>query len=212
MFSQGNCVCLFCGNQTVFANAALARGWTDHMEQPIDQNAIEADLRNVPSDVIRVDASEVDRESAGEDSGDSYDDDTSSSSDSSCSEPPLSEVSDQHSMLEHTYQATNGVFKVNRDGTLQGGKATLNLMEIFPPPQWPLARLTLPLKFFVQRLDRLIAGYLMEVVATCSSLPVPKKSQDVCQDPHSSCSCIFGWDHCVIASASPLSPWYDPTW
>ena len=70
-------------------------------------------------------------------------------------------------MLEHAYHAADGVFKVNRDGTLQGGMATLNLMEIFPP-QWPLARLTLPLKSFVHRLDRLIARYLMEVVATCS--------------------------------------------
>ena len=43
--------------------------------------------------------------------------------------------------------------------------ATLNLVEIFPP-QWPLAKLTLPLKSFVHRLDRLIAGYLMEMAAT----------------------------------------------
>ena len=69
-------------------------------------------------------------------------------------------------MLEHAYHAADGVLKVNRDGTLQGGMATLNLMEIFPP-QWPLA-MTLPLKSFVHPLDRLIAGYLMEVVATCS--------------------------------------------
>ena len=34
------------------------------MEQPIDQNAPEADLRNVPSDVISVDASELDSESS----------------------------------------------------------------------------------------------------------------------------------------------------
>ena len=38
-------------------------------------------------------------------------------------------------------------------------------MEIFPP-QWPLAKLTLPLKSFVHRLDRLTAGYLMEMAAT----------------------------------------------
>ena len=50
--------------------------------------------------------------SAGEDSSDGNDDDTSSSSDGSCSEPPGSDG----------------------DGTLQGGMATLNLMEIFPPP------------------------------------------------------------------------------
>ena len=38
-------------------------------------------------------------------------------------------------------------------------------MDIFPP-HWPLAKMTLDLKFGVQRLDRLIAGYLMELIAT----------------------------------------------
>ena len=37
------------------------------------------------------------------------------SSESSGSEPPASEVSDQHSMLEHAYEATQNVFHVNRD-------------------------------------------------------------------------------------------------
>ncbi len=36
----------------VSSEAAVARGWTDHFEQPIDQNAPEADLRNVPIDVM----------------------------------------------------------------------------------------------------------------------------------------------------------------
>ena len=39
------------------------------------------------------------------------------------------------------------------------------MLESFPP-HWPLAKLTLPLKFGVQRLDRLVAGYLMELRAT----------------------------------------------
>ena len=30
------------------------RGWADHQEQPVDQNAPEADRRNVPEEVISV--------------------------------------------------------------------------------------------------------------------------------------------------------------
>ena len=41
--------------------------WTDHVEQPIAQNAPEADLRNVPIDIISVNSSEVDSESSGVD-------------------------------------------------------------------------------------------------------------------------------------------------
>ena len=73
----------------VSAEAAVARGWTDHVEQPIDQNAPEADLRNVPIDVISVNASEVDSASSAGDGSDGKDDTSSSSSESSGSEPPL---------------------------------------------------------------------------------------------------------------------------
>ena len=68
-------------------------------------------------------------------------------------------------MLERAYNAAYNAFHVLQDGTLQGGDASLNLMEIFPP-HWPLAEMIPPLKFCVQRLDRLIAGYLMGVIAT----------------------------------------------
>ena len=82
----------------VSSEAAVARGWTDHFEQPIDQNAPEADLRNVPIDVISVNASEVDSESSGlDDSSNGKGDDTPlSSSESSGSEPTASEVSGWH--------------------------------------------------------------------------------------------------------------------
>ena len=163
----------------VSAEAAIVRGWTDHKEQPVDQNAPEADLRNVPIDVISVNASEVDSESSyGEDSSDGCDSDASSYEDSSGGQPPASEVSDQHSMLEHAYQAAYNAFHVQQDGTLQGGNATLNLMEIFPP-QSPLAKMTLPLKFCVHRLDRIIAGYLMEVNATHQDPDQCRKSANV---------------------------------
>ena len=53
----------------VSGEAAVARGWADHQEQPVDQNAPEADRRNVPDDVISVSTSEVD--SASSNGGDS---------------------------------------------------------------------------------------------------------------------------------------------
>ncbi len=71
------------------------------------------------------------------------------SGDSSDTEPPVSEGSDHHSMLEHAYSAARDVLHVRN---------SLNVMGIFPP-HWPLAKMTLPLKFGVQRLDRLVAGY-----------------------------------------------------
>ena len=41
--------------------AVAVRGWGGHQEQPVDQNAPEADRRNVPDDVISVSDSEVDQ-------------------------------------------------------------------------------------------------------------------------------------------------------
>ena len=42
--------------------AVAARGWDQ--EQPVDQNAPEADRRNVPDDVIGVSDGEVDQDSS----------------------------------------------------------------------------------------------------------------------------------------------------
>ena len=145
----------------VSVDAACARGWADHKEQPGDQNAPEADLRNVPDDVISVSASEVDSDSShgGDSSYESYSD-TTSSYESSDTESPASEVSDKQSLLEHAYDAAFDAFHVLPDGTLEGVR--LRSMS------WRSSHriMTLPLKFGVQRLDRLIAGYLMEVIAT----------------------------------------------
>ena len=71
---------------------------------------------------------------------------TSYSGESSDTEPPVSEVSDQHSMLEHAYSVARDAFKVTEDGTLEGEEASLNVMGIFPP-NWPLAKMTLPVAF-----------------------------------------------------------------
>ena len=152
--------------------AAVARGWAEHQEQPVDQHAPEADRRNVPDDVISVSASEVDSASSHGDES-SYYRYASYSGDSSDSEPPVSEVSDQYSMLEHAYHAAKDTLHVTKDGSLVRGEVSLNVMDF--PPHWPLAKLTLPLKFGVQRLDRLVAGYLMELMATHSDVSQRRK-------------------------------------
>ena len=72
-------------------------------------------------------------------------------------------------MLEHAYRAVKNVLRVTNDGELIGAELSLNVLESFPP-HWPLAKLTLPLKFGVNRLDRLVAGYLMELRATRSNV------------------------------------------
>ena len=130
----------------ISSEAAVARGWAEHQEQPVDQNAPEADRRNVPDDVISVSTSEVDSASSnGDDSSYESYSYTSCSGESSDKEPPVSEVSDQHSMLEHVYSVARAAFKVKEDGTLEGDEASLNVMDICPP-HWPLTKMTLPLK------------------------------------------------------------------
>ena len=148
--------------------AVAARGWGGHQEQPVDQNAPEADRRNVPDDVISVSDSEVDQESSlGEESSYACGSSASDGKDSSDSEPAMSEVSDQYSMLEHAYQSVRNVFSTTSEGKLVGGDGSLNQLESLPG-HWPLAKLTLPLKFGVNRLDGLVVGYLMELMATHS--------------------------------------------
>ena len=115
----------------------------------LKQNAPEADRRNVPDDVISVSDSEVDQASS-HDEVSSYESgsNTSSGENSSESEPAMSEVSDQYSMLEHAYQSVRDAFSTTRDGKLIGGDSSLNQLEALPA-HWPLAKLTLPLKFGV---------------------------------------------------------------
>ena len=86
---------------------------------------------------------------------------------SSDSESAMSEVSDQYSMLEHAYQSIRNVFSTTSEGKLVGGDGSLNQLESLPD-HWPLAKLTLPLKFGVNRLDGLLVGCLMELRATHS--------------------------------------------
>ena len=69
----------------------------------MDHNAPEADRRN---DVISVSDGEIDQESSlGEESSSACDSSVSEGKESSDSEPAMSEVSDQCSMLEHAYQS-----------------------------------------------------------------------------------------------------------
>ena len=113
--------------------AVAARGWGGHQEQPVDQNAPEADRRNVPDDVISVSESEVDQESS-HDEVSSYESDseTSSGEDRSDSEPAMSEVSDQYSMLEHAYHSVRDAFHTTTEGKLIGGDSSLNQLESLP--------------------------------------------------------------------------------
>ena len=148
--------------------AVAARGWRGHQEQPVDQNAPEADRRNVPHDVISVSDSEVDQDSSqGDESSYESGSSTSSGEDRSDSEPAMSEVSDQYSMLEHAYQSVRDAFHTTTERKLMGVDSSLNQLESLPA-HWPLAKLTLPLKFGVNRLDGLVVGYLMELMATHS--------------------------------------------
>ena len=122
--------------------AVAARGWGGHQEQPVDQNAPEADRRNVPDDVISVSDSEVDQDSShGDESSYESGSSTSSGEDRSDSEPAMSEVSDQYSMLEHAYQSVRDAFHTTTEGKLVGGDSSLNQLESLPA-HWPLAKLT----------------------------------------------------------------------
>ena len=151
----------------LYQAAVVAKGWADHQEQPVDQTAPEADRRNVPDEIISVRDSEVDHDSTnGGCSSQASCSSTSSEDESSASEPAMSEVSVQHSMLEHAYQSIKDAFSAN-NGQLVGGDGALNQLESLPF-HWPLAKLTLPLKFGVNRLDGLVVGYLMELTATHS--------------------------------------------
>ena len=70
-------------------------------------------------------------------------------------------------MLDHAYHTVRDAIHTTADGKLIGGDSSLSLLGSLPP-HWPLAKLTLPLKFGVNRLDGLVAGYLMELMATHS--------------------------------------------
>ena len=107
--------------------AVAARGWGGHHEQPVDHNAPEAYKRNVPDDVISVSDGEIDQESSlGEESSYACDSSASEGKESSDSEPAMSEVSDQYSMLEHAYQSIQNVFSTTSEGKLVGGDGSSN--------------------------------------------------------------------------------------
>ena len=92
----------------VSMNAARRKGWLVHEEQPVDLVAPEADVRNVPEDVISVRGSEVDDASTVTSSNQ---DDRGCSSDSSddsstTDEPAPSVASEDHNMLVQAYGMT----------------------------------------------------------------------------------------------------------
>ena len=98
-------------NDLVLSQAAVvAKGWVDHQEQPVDHTAPEADRRNVPDEIISVSDSEVDHDSTNGGCSSQNSCSTTSEDESSESEPAMSEVSVQHSMLEHAYQSIKNAF------------------------------------------------------------------------------------------------------
>ena len=150
----------------VSMDAARRKGWLVHEEQPVDLVAPEADVRNVPEDVISVRASEVDDASTvtssnREDTGSSSD---SSDDSSTMDEPAPSVASEDHNMLVQAYGMTQNHFTVTRHA-LVGGRATLNIMDIYPM-QWPLAKIKIPIDYLIQRVERLLTGFANEISAT----------------------------------------------
>ena len=149
----------------VSMNAARRKGWLVHEEQPVDLVAPEADVRNVPEDVISVRGSEVDDASTVTSSNQ---DDRGCSSDSSddsstTDEPAPSVASEDHNMLVQAYGMTQNHFTVTRHA-LVGGSATLHIMDIYPM-QWPLAKLKIPIDHLIQRVERLLTGFANEISA-----------------------------------------------
>ena len=193
-------------NDLIVSQAAVVdRGWIDHQEQPVDQNAPEADRRNVPEEVISVSDGEVDRVSTiGGCSSQASCSTTSSDEDSDTSEPARSEVSVQDSMMEHAYQSLQDAFLV-KNGQLVGGDGTLNQLE-FLPFHWPLAKLTLPLKFGVNRLrtgGRLLNGANGHEVAT---LAMQTTNQFLRQNSHcSSCNISCQRNRIVVSTCAAAS-------
>ena len=127
---------------------ALADGldnrWTPasgepHVKGVHHHNAPETDRRDVSDDVISVSDSEVDQESSlGEESSFACGSSASEGKDSSDSEPAMSKVSDQCSMLEHAFQSVRNVFSTTSEGKLVGGDGSLNQLESLPG-HWPFS-------------------------------------------------------------------------
>ena len=83
---------------------------------------------------------------------------TSESRDESGIDDQESEAVDEHTLLDEAYDSLKDAFTVSdADGSLVGGDQTLAQLEKLPP-RWPLARMMVPLKEFIARLVRLMAG------------------------------------------------------
>ena len=153
--------------------AAVARGWAEHQEQPVDQHAPEADRRNVPDDVISVRASEVD--SDGDESSYASYSYASYSGDSSASEPPVSEVSDQILYARACLSRCQRYIAGHQSGqpcrwrciSQCNGYLSVAMAVSQTDPAFA--------KFGLQRLDRLVACYLMELMATHSDVSQCRK-------------------------------------
>ena len=105
-------------------------------------------------------------------------------------------------MMEHAYQSLQDAFLV-QNGQLVGGDDTLNQLE-FLPFHWPLAKLTLSLKFGVNRLEGLVVGFLMELMAT--KLAMQTTNQFLRRNSHcSSCNISCQRNRIVVSTCSAAS-------
>ena len=174
-------------NDLILSQAAVVdRGWADHQEQPVDQNAPEADRRNVPEEVSSVSDGEVDRGSTiGGCSSQASCSTTSSDDDSDTSEPAMSEVSVQHSMMEH-------------------GDGTLNQLEFLPfHSRETYVASEVRSKQTGRTGDWLLNGANGHEVAT---LAMPTTNQFLRQNPHcSSCNISCQRNSFVVSTCSAAS-------
>ena len=160
--------------------------------------------------MISVNDSEVDSDSShGDESSYESGSYTSSADASTDSEPAMSEVSDQYSVLDHAYQTVRDAFHTTADGKLIGGDSSLNQLESLPP-HWPLAKLTLPLKFGVNRLDGLVVGYLMELMATHSDASLCQADQFLCQNFNGKSGHVSSQRDCILVSACSVPSAHGP--
>ena len=84
-----------------------------------------------------------------------------------CFDLCLRVLDDRQCFVARSAMRKKKTFHTTAEGRLMGGNSSLNQLESLPS-HWPLAKLTLPLKFGVNRLDGLVVGYLMELMATHS--------------------------------------------
>ena len=190
--------------------AVAARGRGGHQEQPVDHNAPEADRRNVPDNVISVGDGELDQESSlGEESSYACDSSASEGKESSDSEPAMSEVSDQYSMLEHAYQSIRIVFSTTSEGKLVGGDGLKSTGK--SSGALAISQAYAAVEVWCQSTRRAV-GRLPDRAQghAFGSIQMPQADQLICQNTHSSSCHVPCKGNCCTIPPSIISPPHVP--